>query len=299
MTLALTCAAFRCRPFSLLASALLLVILASLLDMPAPMALLVWLAASLAMLEAFHVLESFILKRLGYRPPTYAERERLEPAAGCGHIRVMVIDAPELWVGHGLRILVITCGMLDVLEDRALTGMLHNATNATWPAALAAEMLAWFGALPITVAWSLSRCVTAVARLLAVAIGRALVLPLVVWPRGFTVWGGRALAGVIVGLFGAALLSNGLAAVGLVVLLAWALVPGLQALLTWETRRAESRADDATVSAGLGWQLVEALETLQMAQPLATPPGLHGLLSPAGAPLGARADRIRRVLAAS
>jgi hypothetical protein len=296
MTLALTCAAFRRRPFTVFASALLLVVLASIFGASTPIALAAWVAASLASLEGLHILEVLILQRLGYRAPTYTERERLEPALGCGHVQVLVLDAPQLWVGRGLRCLVLTRAILDVLEDRALMGLLHDTAAPVWRAALAGQVLVWVGTLPILIAWWLTRGLMLLGRLLAVAIGAALVLPLVVWPRGFVLWAGRAFGATIVSLVGAALLSSGLAAPGLALLLAWALAPGMCALLGWETRRAEAVADQATIAAGLGWQLIEALETLQETEPLPRPTGLHRLLSPGGAPLGARADRIRHAL---
>ena len=297
MTLALIIAALRRRPFTLLASALLLAMLASLLGTPAPTAVLAWLAASAASLEAWHSAERFVLRRLGYRPPTADERERLDPTLKCTHLEILVLDSPNLWVGRGLRCLVVTRALLDLLEDRALVGLLHEAAASVRRAALAANLLVSIGALPMLIACRLTHALTLLGRLVAMTVGAALVLPLVVWPHGFVVWVGRVFGGIFVGLLGSALVSYGFAAPGLVLLVAWAVVPGLRALLAWETRRAETVADQATIAAGLGWELVEALETLHEAEPLQPPIGLHALLSPPGAPLAARADRIRRALA--
>jgi hypothetical protein len=299
MTLALITAALRRRPFSLLASALLLAMLASLLGTPAPTALLAWLAASAASLEVWHTLERLILTRLGYRAPTCAERERLDPALDCAHVDILVLDSPHVWVGRGLRCLVVTRAMLDLVEDRALLGLLHEAATSVRRAALAGQVLVAIGTLPMLIACRLAQALTLLGRLLAMAVGTALVLPLIVWPHGFVTWAGRVFGGLFVGLLGSALVSNGFAAPGLALLLAWAIVPGLRALLAWETRRAEAVADRATIAAGLGWELVEALETLHAAGPLQAPTGVHGLLAPPGAPLGDRADRIRRALGAA
>jgi hypothetical protein len=112
-------------------------------------------------------------------------------------------------------------------------------------------------------------------------------------------WGGRVFGAAIVGLLGALLLSSGMAAPGLGLLLAWAVVPGLRALLDWESRRVEVVADRATVEAGLGWQLLEALETLTWAESVTGPGGLLGLLCRAGTPLSHRADRLWRELSAA
>jgi hypothetical protein len=74
------------------------------------------------------------------------------------------------------------------------------------------------------------------------------------------------------------------------------LAHGQQALLAWESRRAEQLADQATVDAGLGWQLLEALETLAMAESVPPPDGLLGLFCRRGSPLNTRADRVWRAL---
>jgi hypothetical protein len=66
--------------------------------------------------------------------------------------------------------------------------------------------------------------------------------------------------------------------------------------VSWENRRAEQLADTASIKAGQGWQLVEALETLMWADALPAPTGLFGLLNRPGAPLAQRADRVWRAL---
>jgi hypothetical protein len=102
---------------------------------------------------------------------------------------------------------------------------------------------------------------------------------------------------MVVGLVGAMLLSSGLAAPGLGLLLAWALVPAIHGLLAWESRRAERLADQATVEAGLGWQLLEALETLALAESVPPPDGLLGLLCRRANSFNDRADCVWRALA--
>jgi hypothetical protein len=296
MTLALICAALRRRPFSLPCTTLLVVISASLVGAPAPLALMLWLAASLVSLEVWHALESLVLRKRGFRVPTYAERERLDPALGCARVEILVVDSPQLWLGRGLRCLVVTRAMLDFLEERALAGLLQQVTAPPVCAALAGQLLVWLGALPVLGAWWCARALALLGRLLAIVVGAALVVPLALWPQGFLAWTGRLLGAMMVGLLGSALVSSGLAAAGLGLLVAWAVVPGVQALLGWESRRAETAADDATVAAGLGWHLVEALELLAEAEPLPRPAGLVGVLCPGGAPLTARAGRLRRAL---
>ena len=296
MTLAILSAALGRRPLAIACAALLLFGLATLLGASGPAALLGWLAVSAASLEVWHTLECVVLARLGYRPPTFAERERLASAISCEHLDILVYDSPELWIGRGLRCVVVTRTMLDLLEDRALLGLLYATAASVRRAALVGQLVVSIGTLPMLIASWLSQGLMLVGRLLARTVGVALVLPLLFWPRGFVLWAGRLFGGVLVGFVGAALVSNGFAAPGLALLVAWAIGPGMRALLAWETRRAEAAADRATVRAGLGWELVEALELLQATEPLPRPAGVHAILSPQGASLSARAERIRRTL---
>jgi hypothetical protein len=81
--------------------------------------------------------------------------------------------------------------------------------------------------------------------------------------------------------------------------LGWAVVPGLAALLSWESRRVEMAADRETIEAGLGWQLLEALEMLIWAESVPAPGGVLGLLCRTGSPLASRADRVWQALSQS
>ena len=299
MTLALISAALRRRPFTLLYAALLLAAFASLIGAPVPLALVAWFAASIAALELWHAAEPTILWRLGCCAPTHAERERIEASLGCVHLEVLVLDSPRLWLGRGLRCLVITRAALEVLEDRALVGVLYQAAAPARCAAVAGQVVVSIGLLPILSASAASTGLALLGRLLALVVGNALVIPLLLWPEGFIRWAGRAFGALIVGLVGSVLLSSGLAAAGAALLLAWAIVPGLRALLAWEARRTERAADQATIAAGFGWELLEGLDTFALAEPMSAPSGLLGVLAPAGAPLPVRAERIRRALSAT
>ena len=296
MTFALVCAAFYRHPFSVICTALLVALSASLLGMSVPMVLLAWIAASLLVLAAWHVLEPFALRRLGCRAPDRIDCERLEAAPTVWPHHLLVFDAFDPWQLRGLRSLVISRGLFDLLEDRALVGMLAQASADVHSARLAGELVVWLGNLPLVGAWWVTGGLMQLGRLLALVVGSSLVVPVLLWPRGFIRWGGRLFGAVIVGFLGASLLSSGMAGPGLGLLLAWAVVPGLNALLNWEAQRLEVVADRATIEAGLGWQLLEALETLTLAESVASPGGLLGLLRRAGAPLGSRATRVWREL---
>jgi hypothetical protein len=116
-------------------------------------------------------------------------------------------------------------------------------------------------------------------------------------PERFTRWVGRFFGAFIVVVLGAVLLAHRLAGPGLGLLIGGLVVPGLAMLLAWERRRVERHADAAIVAAGLGWQLLEALETLAWADSLVAPGGPLGLLSGLHASITERADRIWRALA--
>jgi hypothetical protein len=286
----------RRRLLSVTCAALLLTVSASLLRASVPQALVLWALASILGLATWRALEPFVLRRLGCRAPSHLERERLAPAL-VGDVEVLVLDAAQPCLGRGIRTLVVSRALLDLLEDRALQGLLANAHAQVRAASLPGELVVWLGNLPVLSAWYLSRALVQLGRVLALVVGGSLVLPLVLWPDGFTRWVGRLFGATIVGLLGSALLSAGLSAAGLGLLLAWAIVPALRALLNYETRRAEQAADDATLAAGLGWQLLEALETLVWAESVPPPAAPLGWLCRAATPLTTRADRLWRKLA--
>jgi hypothetical protein len=318
VTFTLIFAALLRHPFSLASSVLLVAVSAALLGAPVPLALALWLIASLASLEVWRACEPAILHRLGCRPPNRLESERLapvlkaaglqirvpavepsQPQLGSGlrvAIGVHVVDAPQPWLGTGLRNVVVSRALLDVLDDRALVGLLAQASHQLQSASLLGELVVWLGNLPVLGVWYFARLLGWLGRWLAIVVGASLVLPMVLCPDGWTRWVGRLFGAVIVALLGSTLVSSRLAAPGLGLLLAWAIVPGLAALLGWERRRAEQRADSATVAAGLGWHLLEALETLAWCESLEAPSRLLGLLSPDGTPIPDRADHLWRTL---
>jgi hypothetical protein len=304
MTFELTWAAVCRHRFSLGSTIGLAIVAAALVGVPVPLALLGWTLTGLVCLKAWRSAEPFVLRRCAARSPGRLERERIDIVPECaepqrgrrGRMEVLIVDRAEPWLRTGLRCLVISRGLLDLLEDRALVGLLGQAAREIPSATLAGEILVWLTNLPLLSAWLVTSWLNQLGRLLAIAVGGSLILPMLIWPVGFTRWAGRLFGSAIVGLFGLALISAGLAGAGLGLLLAWAIVPGLRWLIRWETRRAERLADAVSIEAGQGWQLVEALETLMWAEALPAPEGVLGLLNPSGAPLAERADRIWQAL---
>jgi hypothetical protein len=296
MTVALAWAALRRHPFSMVCTALLAALSARLLGVPVPVVLATWATLSLFAVAVWHALEPITVRWLGCRSPSWLERERLDRALGAARLEVVVLDAAEPWFGRGLRSLVVSRALLDLLEDRAVQGLTAQAVGEVRSASLAGELEVWLGNLPLLTAYVVESWLLQLGRLLALLVGSCLVVPVLVWPTGFIRWAGRFFGSVLIALVGSALLSSGLAAPGLGLLVAWAVVPGLHALLAWESRRAERLADQATIAAGLGWQLLEALETLEFAESVPPPDGLLGLLCRRGSPLNTRADRVWRAL---
>ena len=294
----LALAGVRIRPISVLITLGLVMFSGRLVYLPVPLVVLVWATGSLLALETCFALEPFVLRRAGCRMPSRLERERLEPASSRTRIpvEILVIDRAEPWVGRGLRCLVITRALFDLLEDRALVGILTQAASRVHAASLAGEIVVWLGNLPLLAMACVSRLLVQLGRLLALLVGASLVLPLLLCPQGFTRWVGRLFGAMIVGLLGSAFLSSGFAAVGVGLLLSWAVVPGLQNLVRWEWRRTEWIADSAVITAGVGQELREALELLAITESSQKPSGVVGLLGRSGAPVAERADRLWRKL---
>jgi hypothetical protein len=191
---------------------------------------------------------------------------------------------------------VVGRDLIEVLDSRALDGLLHQAANPAHVADTAGVLLVWLGNLPLVAAWLVGRGLGQLGRMVGVLVGTSLVLPLVLWPHGFVRWSGRLFGGMIGVLFASMLLSDGFAAAGLAFMVAWVAVPMLRAALDWESGRAEQVADLQTVELGFGQQLLEALECLAVAEPLEQTGGLRSILFRPGAPLTERADRIRHAL---
>src|SRR5712692_267819 len=238
MTLTLARAAVRRHPLSMLFTALLVALFARFLYLPVPAILVAWATLSLLGITVWDALEPLILRWLGGRSPSWLERERLDRALGSVRPEVVVLDAPEPWLGHGLRTLIVSRALLDLLEDRAVQGILTQAVHEVHCASLAGELAVWLGNLPLVIGRVLGVWLTQLGRLLALVVGSSLVVPILLWPTGFIRWAGRLFGLVGVVLLGSALLSSGLAAPGLGLLLGWPMVLGLQALLAWESRRA-------------------------------------------------------------
>ena len=301
MTLALTLAAFRRHPVSLTITMLLVITFASLIDVAAPLALLGWVALTLLGLELSYALEPHVLRHLGrMRAPTCGERKRLESALGQLTLQPLVAQTSDLIAVRGLGCLVIGRDYLDLFEDRALGGLLTQATSPLHAANLAGYLAVRLGNLPLLCGRHASRCLCQLGRLLGILVGSCLVLPLVLWPDGFVRWSGRFFGAVFVTLLGSMLLSSGMAAAGLALLTAWASIRGVEAVLAWESRRVQRAADEVAIRSGYGPQLLEAVELLIVAEPRDRPTtALGNLLWRPGDALVDRAARIRHILATS
>src|SRR5438477_8342992 len=144
MTFTLALSAIRQHPLSLIFTALLMVIFASVLGAPVPLALAGWVGTGLTSLELWFVLEPFILRRFaGVRDPSHAERQRLQAVSAPGQLQPLIAIAPDVIATRGLRSLIIGRDLLDVMEDRALSGLLAQAAAPVNAADLAGVLLVW------------------------------------------------------------------------------------------------------------------------------------------------------------
>ena len=294
MTLALICLVFRRHPFSCIATAAAVIASAALLQLPLQLLLVAWGASAVVVFEVWYAVEPFVFRRFGFRTPSCLESDRLKAALGCQPLELLVADSDHPRLARGVRTLAVSRVLLDILEDPGLAGLLAPSAAPALRANLAAELIVWLGNLPLLTAWWLTRLLGQVGRLLAVILGEALNVPLILWPHGFIRWAGRLFGALIAGLLGSALLSSGLAGPGLGLLVAWLLVPALRALVDWEHRRNQWAADQEAVANGLGAGLLEALDLLAVAEPLGEPEGLFGIACRADPTFISRADRVRR-----
>ena len=194
-------------------------------------------------------------------------------------LEVLILDAAEPWLGRGVRTLVVSRALLDLLEDRALAGLLAQARAQVRAASLPGELVVWLGNLPAAGAWYLTQSLMQLGRVLADR-GRRKPRPAAgAWPAVSRAGPAACSAPPSSACSDQRSSRSGLSAAGLGLLLAWAVVPALQTLLNWETRRAETAADIATLDAGLGWELLEALETLAWAASVPPPAAPLGWLS--------------------
>ncbi len=294
MVIALVWAALRRRPFSVICTLVLGLLWASLLGVSAPAAVLVWAFASLLLLEVWLVGEPFILERLGCRILSSPELERLGVTLSRFRIAALAHDDPGAWVVGGLRTVVISRGALEMLSDRALQGMIGHVAIQQREPILLRECVVWLGTAPLLLGWWGSRWLAQLGCLMAMAIGWILFLPMLLWPQRFVRYVGAALGAVLVSLIGAMLISAGAPALGLSLWLGWGILFGMRKLLAWEACHAEVEADRAAVSAGLGWHLLDALDSVAQTD-RAQPCGVLRFLARPGTP---PEQRTRHVLAA-
>jgi hypothetical protein len=285
----------RRRPISLVCTFLLVVLIASFGDIDVLAALGVWLSTSALALVVWRRFERSALRLVGGRPLSERERDSLKPLLECITDELLVVDRAQPWLVRGLRSIVVGSGMLELLDERKLRGLLTHASLLD-TALIAAELVVWIGILPLKLAWHLGTWLEQLGRLLAILVGTSLVIPMFIWPSGFVRWGGRLFGALLGFMLSSLLLTSGVTLVGASLMTAWAIVPAMRWLLAWEFRRAERVADEAVIQMGLGWELVGGLEDLLWFDPQPVPPEMVGLLFRGGAPIRQRLDRAWQAL---
>jgi hypothetical protein len=291
MALLLFWGALQRHPFGLVLAAVLVTCCAWSTGVSVPIALVLWVAISMMTLHAWCWMERWVLERRGYRRPTRLERERLTLIDAPATVEVLVSDAADPWLWRGMRTVVVSRGLLDLLEDRALRGLLTQSLWECWSVTLTSQLFTWLGVLPLAFTGLLSYWLLLLGRLLAIAVGWSLVLPLLLWPSGFARWVGGALGAAIVGVVSLVLIESGFIGIGLGLMLSWAVVAATRRLVGWEWRRSEAFADQSTVGFGLGLHLHEALETLAWMEPVTPSPWVR-ISGGSGASFSDRAERV-------
>jgi hypothetical protein len=227
----------------------------------------------------------------GCRTLSARERETLKTALeGLGD-EPRIVDQAEPWVVRGLRTTVIGSGLIDLLDDRSLRSVLVQASLLD-RSAVAAELVVWLAILPLKAAWHVNGWIGQLGRLLAVVVGTTLVVPMVIWRTGYARWAGRLFAAMLGGMLSTLMLTSGMTLLAALLMTSWVIVPAMRAVLAWEWRRVERRADEAVMRMGLGWELVGALEELLWLEPQPVPPGLVDLFYRVGLPVRERLDRV-------
>ena len=86
-----------------------------------------WAATVLVGCELWYAIEPLALRRLaGCRAPTHAERELLDQAVTIAHLQPLIVETPGLVIGRAVRTLVVGRDVLEVADERALVGLLHQ-----------------------------------------------------------------------------------------------------------------------------------------------------------------------------
>ncbi len=309
MLLSLLLAAVRSYRVSLLVTAATILAWSALAATPVWLPMLLWCAAGLPVLAVWLLVEPSLHRFWGARRPSTREGARLATAVGLAAgaqapVFLMREDA-AIDAMAGIRTIVVSTGTLEALDDRQLAGVLVHELAHVRSLDPLGRALVWLGVLPILALAAGTGLVARLGRLLASLVGAALIVPALLWPVGFATWVGRLITVPLVFLIGLYCLAQGAAthagapvAIGIGTLLAWALAPGLRALVAWEDRRREAAADRATIAAGLGDPLLEALTLIQsLEQPGPSGPVATLLSSHPRAEL--RIDLLQRLLAAS
>lgn len=257
--------------------------------------MLIGILFALGILAVRSLIERLVLHQAGCRTPNRLESERLSVHPVLAAAPVMVHDSGRPWLVHCPDRIVLSVALLDVLEDRALLGFLAQASYPGYRAAVIGEAIVWSCIWPLALGRVLTSMASVGGRVLAMPVGFALILPMIVWRDGFVLWAGRALAPVVLGWIILMLAAGGYPGLAGAALLAAVMYPLLQAILRWEWRQVEKAADRATIDQGLGSHLLDAIETLTWVKPV-PPRGILGLLFHTGTPARTRADRVRRYL---
>lgn len=274
MLLSLMLAALRGHRCSIATTVAIITVWSAMAVTPAWLPAVAWCTASILLLAIWYAAEPLLHRLHGARRPSAREAARLAAALSAGGdaepASLLIRDDATIQATAGIRTVVVSSGCLEALDDRQLAAVVVHELAHVRSGDAVGRALVWVGNLPLLGLGVATGIVARCGQLLAALIGAGLVVPALLCPAGFVKWVGRVLTVPLVAIIalyclalGDARHSGALGAVGVGMLVAWALVPALRTLVAWESRARETAADRATIAAGLGGSLLEALELIQ------------------------------------
>ena len=190
------------RPASLGCALVLACATALLASVDMPTTILVWAVTSVIALGVWRKTERLVLRAVGCRPLSARGTRTFSGGLDTGSpTKMLIVDLADhrLCTVSDRSSLVLACSMCSTNADS--TGCSRIPARLE-PATVAGELVVSIGMLPLHIGWYVNSLIGALGRLLALAIGMSLVVPLVIWPHGYLRWGGRLFGSMIGGMLG-------------------------------------------------------------------------------------------------
>jgi hypothetical protein len=270
MLLSLCWSATRGYRLSILASASLLVLLSVLAGVSPTFPLVIWLGNAIVGAAVWWTLEPSLWRLFGARAPSARELQ----TTSLPNTTLLVREDASVDVRLGLRSIVVTRGLLEVLDQHQLEALLAQASVRVRMGDALGPAMVWLAALPVLALWCVTWAIGHLSKLLAWYVALALVVPALLFPIWFRTWFGRLLAVFVTAVLGLWLIAAGLdsasealIACGFGLLTAQFVVPCLKALVTRDADRCQALAASVGAASGLGDALESAFAVLADLEP--------------------------------